>query len=97
MKLEITSRGHDLTDFLREYVEKRTDRLEKYVQGEGDIHVVLERESAGQIVEITLHAFHTVMHAREEGEHVRDCIDRAVGKIEAQLRKHKEKNTERRS
>lgn len=96
MRVEITSRGHSLTDFLKEYVEKRMSRLEKYLQGDGEAHVVLERESNLQIVEITLHAMHKTMHAREEHEEVRDCIDNAVNKIEAQIRKHKEKLTERR-
>lgn len=96
MKLEITSRGHTMTDFLQDYVEKRIERLEKYVHGEGEIHVILERDTIGQIVEINMHALHKIMHAREEGEHVRDCIDKAVTKIEAQLRKHKEKITEKR-
>lgn len=96
MKLEITSRGHDLTEFLQEYIEKRVNRLEKYVHGDCEVHIILERSTVGQVVEINLHAFHTVMNAREEGEHVRDCIDQAVSKIEAQLRKHKEKKIERR-
>lgn len=96
MKLEITSRGHDLTDFLQEYIEKRMERLDKYVHGDGDARVILERGSVGQIVEINVHALHKTMNSREEGEHVRDCIDKAVSKIEAQLRKHKEKITEKR-
>lgn len=96
MKLEVTSRGHTVTEFLQDYIEKRVNRLDKYIHGDGEVHVILERGAVGQVVEINLHALHTVMNAREEGEHVRDCVDEAVNKIEAQLRKHKEKITERR-
>lgn len=96
MKVNITSRGHDLTDFLQDYIEKRVSRLEKYVHGDGEVNVVLERDAAGQIVEMNMHALHKVLCAKEQGEHVRDCIDKTVSKIEAQLRKHKEKMIERR-
>jgi putative sigma-54 modulation protein len=96
MKTEITSRGHTLSDFLKDYLDKRMAKIEKYLQGEGEVHVVFERESNMQIVEITLHAMHKTMHAKEEHEEVRDCIDNAVQKIESQIRKHKEKLTERR-
>ncbi|HOJ58737.1 MAG TPA: ribosome-associated translation inhibitor RaiA [bacterium] len=97
MQVNITSRNHALSDFLRDYIQKRINKLEKYVHGEGAIHVVLEREEDGpQVVDITLHAWHKVMHTREEGDKVRDCIDKAVAKIEAQMRKHKEKTTEKR-
>ncbi len=96
MKLEITSRGHDLSDFLQKYIEERIQKIDKYTHGDGEAHVILERGTSGQIVEITVHALHKSMHAREEGEHVRECIDKSIGKIESQIRKHKEKMIERR-
>ncbi len=97
MQIEITSRGHNLSEHLQQYIEEKVRKLEKYVHGTSEVHVVMERGSPGQIVEITFYGLHKTMHGREIGDNVRGCIDKAVSKIEAQIRKQKEKLTERRT
>lgn len=96
IQISITSRRHNLSDTLKEYVEKKVSKLEKYVQGAGEAHVVMERNENGQMVEINFHGLHKVMHVRELGDNVRACIDKAVEKMESQVRKHKEKLTDKR-
>ncbi|MBI1387453.1 MAG: ribosome-associated translation inhibitor RaiA [bacterium] len=96
MQISITSRRHSLSDHLREYVEKKIEKLGKYVQGAGEAHVVMERNDTGQIVEIRFHGLHKIMHVRELGDNVRGCIDKAVDKIEQQIKKQKEKLVEKR-
>ncbi len=95
MDINITSKGHTLSDHLKEYVEKKVGKLEKYAHGTCETHVVMERDINGQIVEITFHGLHKTMHGRETGETVHACIDGAVSKLEAQLRKQKEKMQEK--
>jgi putative sigma-54 modulation protein len=96
MQIHITSRGHDLSDHLQSYIEEKVQKLAKYSHGNCEVHVVMERGSPGQIVEITFYGLHKTMHGRELGDNVRGCIDKAVSKLEAQIRKQKEKLTERR-
>lgn len=93
----ITSRRHSLSDHLKDYIEKKVAKLEKYAQGAGEAHVVMERNDTGQIVEITFHGLQKVMHVREQGDNVLGCVDKAIEKIETQARKHKEKLTEKRA
>ena len=97
MRLDITSKGHALSDHLKEHIETKTHKLEKYIHGTSEVHVVLERSAHGQLVEINLHAMHKVIHAREAGDTVRACIDKAITKVENQLRKLKEKRTDRKT
>ncbi len=97
MRIDITSRGHSLSDHLHDYIETKVDKLGKYAHNDCEAHVVMERGAAGQIVEITFHGLHKVMHGREIGDNVRACIDKAVSKVEAQIRKRKDKLTDRRT
>jgi len=97
MQINITSRGQALSEHLQHYVEEKVGKLEKYVQGNGEVHVVLERGTTGQVVEITFHGLHKTMHAREIGDNMQACVDKAVTKIETQVRKHKDKLTDKRS
>lgn len=96
MQISVTSRRHGLSDRLREYVEEKVSKLEKYVHGSSEAHVVLEKSDIGQIVEITFHGLKKTMHGREVGDNVRACIDKAVNKVETQIRKQKEKLAEKR-
>ncbi len=92
MHIDITSRRHQLSEPLREYVERKISKLEKYAHGNCEAHVVLERNDNDQFVEITFHGLHKVLHGSDRGENVRTCIDKAVSKVEAQLRKEKDKH-----
>lgn len=96
MQINITSRRHQLSEHLKDYVNEKVGKLEKYVHGTAEAHVVLERTDLNQIVEINFHGLNKTMHAREEDENVRACIDKAVDKIEAQVKKQKEKLVEKR-
>lgn len=95
MQLEITSKGHSLSDHLRSHIAEKMGKLEKYIHGESQAHVVLERNHNGQIVEISLHANRHTMHTREMSDNVMACIDKAIAKVESQLRKIKEKMTDK--
>jgi len=91
IKLEITSRRHQLSDHLRSYVEEKVSKLEKYAHGDCEAHVVFERSDDEQSVEITIHGLHKTMHGKESGESVLACIDGAISKVETQIRKVKDK------
>ncbi|MEW6238913.1 MAG: ribosome-associated translation inhibitor RaiA [Candidatus Omnitrophota bacterium] len=91
IKLEITSRRHQLSEHLRDYVEEKILKLEKYAHGDCEAHVVFERSDDEQSVEVTVHGLHRTMHGKESGESVHACIDGAISKVETQIRKEKDK------
>lgn len=94
MHIDITSKGHDLSDNLRSHVITKLNKLDKYIHGDAEADVVMERNHLGQIVEIKLHANHHRMHSRETTDNTLQCIDKAVQKLESQLRKLKDKMTD---
>jgi putative sigma-54 modulation protein len=94
MQIDITSKGHDLSDNLKNHVLSKLKRLDKYIHGEAEVDVLLEKNHLGQIVEIKLHANRHRLHSRETTDNTLQCIDKAVQKIESQLRKLKDKMTD---
>ncbi len=91
MQLSITGRRVEITDAIRDYVEKRMKKLEKYVPHVGDAHVVLYTQKYQQFAEVTLKANGVVIHGEEGTEDMYASIDKVVDKLDAQLRKHKER------
>ncbi len=94
MHIDITSKGHDLSENLEEKVIVKLNKLEKYIHGNSEADVLMERNHLGQIVEIKLHANRHRFHVRETTDNVLQCIDKAIHKLEAQLRKVKDKMTD---
>lgn len=95
MNISITSRRNQLSDRHKAYIEEKVSKLEKYVHGTSEAHVVLEKGEIGQVVEITFHGLNKTMHGREIGDNIHACVDKVVHKLESQVRKQKEKLTER--
>ena len=91
MQLNITFRQFGSSDALKEYAKEKVERVNKYLDRAGDAHVVLSLERHLHHAEITIHSGSWVLRGREKSEDMYASIDMAMDKIEAQLRKYKEK------
>ncbi len=92
MKITITGRSITVTDALKAYVEKRTKRLERYLQGfNGEIEadVVLSLEGNQHVAEITIELGGIILRAEERTPDMYVSIDGVVEKLESQIRKYK--------
>jgi putative sigma-54 modulation protein len=91
MKLTVTFRHLESTKSLKNHVEAKLEKLNKFLIKPIDVHVILSVEKFRKQCEITLNAsnFHTV--AIETNGDMYASIDNAVHKLESQIRKHKEK------
>jgi putative sigma-54 modulation protein len=78
MQLNITGNNLDLTDGLKDHVKDKMSKLESHFDHVTNAHVILRIEKENQIAEAT-----------ESDMYV--AIDHLVGKLDAQIRKHKEK------
>ena len=93
MRVNITGRHMDMTDALRNYIEKKTSRLVKYHNRISDMEVVVEEEGNKKKVEIIIKVDHAEPFVvTERGEDMYACIDMSVDKIERQLKRFKEKS-----
>jgi putative sigma-54 modulation protein len=91
MQLNITFRQFGSSDALKEYTKEKVERVNKYLDRAGEAHVVLSLERHLHHAEITIHSGSWVLRGREKSEDMYASIDLAMDKIEAQLRKYKEK------
>lgn len=95
MRLQITTRHYDLTPELRTYAEERIQRLKRYFDQIIDVNLIVGAEKHRQTAEIVLHTTGHDWTGTAESSDMRTSIDDAVAKIEAQLKKHKDRITDR--
>lgn len=91
MNVTVTFRHLPSSDALRDYAEEKAQKFSKYLLEPIDIHVILLVEKIRQIVEVNVQSKHFTAHAVEESQDMYTSIDNVTEKVEAQLRKHKEK------
>jgi putative sigma-54 modulation protein len=91
VQFSIVGRNVEITDAIRDYVEKRLMKLKKYFSRVVDVHVVLFTQKINQVAEVTINAGGIAIHGEESSEDLYASIDKVVDKLSVQLRKHKER------
>lgn len=89
MKITITGRHMDMTDAIKDYVEKGLEKVRGHFDRVIDVDVVLSVEKRRHIAEINLHANGLRINAKESSEDMYVSVDTAVNKVDKQIRKHK--------
>jgi len=91
MKYNIRGQRLEVTDALREYVEKKLSRLERYFEAppQSDVNVTLSVTKGHQAVEVTIPLPGALLRAEEKRDDMYASIDFVVDKLERQIRKHK--------
>jgi putative sigma-54 modulation protein len=88
----------DATDALRSYATEKVERVvSKYLKNALEAHVILDTVKHRQLnlAEINVHASHYDISAHAENPDLYAAIDFALDKVEAQLRKHKDRINDR--
>ena len=91
MKFNIRGENIEVTPALREYVEKKLSKLERYFDTFPEIKVNLKVYSDKQRIEVTIPFTDLLLRAEETNSDMYAAIDLVVDKIERQIRKHKTK------
>ncbi|MED5018428.1 ribosome-associated translation inhibitor RaiA [Paenibacillus chibensis] len=93
MNFSIRGQQIDVTDALKEYVDKKLSRLEKYfdapLTSEG--YVTLGVVRGLHTVEVTIPLPGVMLRAEDRSDDMYASIDAVVDKLERQIRKHKTK------
>lgn len=95
MNIKVTGRNIEVTDAIREYIEKRLEKLEKFEGNNTDINVVCSVEREDQIVEMQVNNNGEFIRIEEKNDDLYASIDLAVDKVERQMRKEKEKRNDK--
>ena len=91
MKYTIKGLGLDLTDGLKNHVDKGLEKLDKFFTNETQASVVLKTQKNDHIVEITVPLKGNILRVSERGSDMYSLIDVAIDKLERQVRKYKTK------
>jgi len=91
MKTRVTARHFDMDPKLKDYVERKVERLSRYFDRVDEAHVVFGQEGHGKVADLTVHATGVVVSSEQSGADARSAFDRAFDKVERQIRRHKEK------
>jgi putative sigma-54 modulation protein len=79
------------TDAIREYAERKLQKVKRYLDEPIEASVVLSVEKYRNIADVTLSAGRNVLNCREQTEDIYSAIDMALDKMERQIKKQKEK------
>ena len=91
MNITVNAKHTTLTDAIRDYSEKKIQRIAKYFDDNMDVHVNLNVEKNMHIAEIFVNVKGMFLKGIERSEDMYASIDMAFDKIERQVVKYKEK------
>ncbi|GMB09116.1 ribosomal subunit interface protein [Thermolongibacillus altinsuensis] len=94
MKYNIRGENIEVTQALREYVEKKIGKLERYFESTEGVHVHVNLKvynDKQSKIEVTIPMPQLLLRAEERHDDMYAAIDLVVDKLERQIRKHKTK------
>lgn len=93
MKYNIRGENIEVTSSIREYVQKKIGKLERYFDTPptSDVHVNLSVYNDEQRIEVTIPMTNLLLRAEEHHIDLYAAIDLVVDKLERQIRKYKTK------
>jgi len=94
MNLQLTGHHLEITPALRDYITSKLARISNHFDHVIDVKVTMSVEKLAQKVEATLHVPGNDLHAECQGENMYSAIDMLTDKLDRQVVKHKEKNTD---
>ncbi len=89
--IKITGRQVEITDSMKDYAMEKISKIERFMNRIIDINVIMDIQKIDHRVEIILKAGHTKITSQASTQDMYASIDKAVAKLEAQLRRYKSK------
>lgn len=89
MKLIISGKNINVTDSLRDKINKKLGKLDKFFSPDTEAHATMSVEKMRQILEVTILYNGILFRAEVANEDMYTCIDRAIEILEGQIRKNK--------
>ena len=94
MNIKITGKELKATDAIKNYIEEKSERLEKYFETEDiDLYVTIKVEGQEQVAEMHVSAAGDTLRAVTASKDLYASIDKDIDILEGQIRKMKTKKT----
>lgn len=91
MEVLITGKQLDVTPALRQYIANRSKKIEKYTMKVTQVVFTLKVEKYRHSAEVLVKVNGFILQTEQETDEMYASVDKAMSKIERQLKKHKEK------
>lgn len=91
MKVKIRGNKIEITDSMKDYVQEKLSKLDKYSLEEFEATVLVKVRNYTQKVEVTIPLKTLILRAEEESEDFYSAVDLVINKLERQIRKNKTK------
>ncbi|MDO9262411.1 MAG: ribosome-associated translation inhibitor RaiA [Desulfosalsimonadaceae bacterium] len=91
MQTSVTFKNLDPSDHLKSYVQNKLNKLDKLLDNPAEANVVLSVEKIRHIAEIKITGDRLNINCREKTNDMYSSIDMAMDKLEAQIKKNKQK------
>jgi putative sigma-54 modulation protein len=97
-KIETVARNMRLTDNIRDYVEKKAAKLERFLQEIDEIRVELSHIKSArsaldrQVAQITVHGKGFILRSEERADDIHAAFDAALEKVQRQIDRYKGKH-----
>lgn len=96
MEINLTGHNIEITDPLRDVINRKFDRIIRHLNNNIiSINVILGTQKLNNIVEATIHIAGAEINAKGSAETMYKAIDVMINKLDKQIRRHKEKLNDR--
>jgi putative sigma-54 modulation protein len=100
MRLIITGKNLEISDWLRDYIQKKTRKFSKYLGEESEMRVELVAEKVKnskqrQVVQVTCVNNGSLIRSQERSADITAAIDHVVDKLDRQIKRFKDKRVTR--
>ena len=96
MKIHLVARKMKLTQPIKDFIGSKLAKMQEFVDNIVWAQVIIGVEKKIYRAEVVLHAGHQTMKAAAESDDLYAAIDKAMTKMESQVKKYKEKFSEHR-
>ncbi|MBL7163371.1 MAG: ribosome-associated translation inhibitor RaiA [Anaerolineales bacterium] len=102
LEVKLFARDLKLTDRMREYVDKKVGKLDRYINNISEARVDLAYVKSARdandryVAQITIHGKGFVMRAEERSDDIFTALDTAVPKIQRRIKRYKGKHYQHR-
>lgn len=98
MKVKITHKKTEVSEHLRQLIEEKCAKLERFVRIVGEVDVVLKEEKEYVcFAEINVPIKGNVVHAEAQAGDILSAFEEALNRVEKQVKKYREKITTKHS
>jgi len=95
VQISITARQCEITSGIRQFAQQRLEKLEKFASDIHGVHLIVSLQHGEHSAEIKLRLNGHELVSTQEHAEAGAAIERAVDRMEEQLRRHKDKRTAR--